>query len=130
MNESEIHPWESDPDAWKEPVREDAPNNPGLRVTLSEALDDYVPFLEHQNELGDSEGMSDGEWLGLSENILSLILSKYSADSEIAPRETVQHLTDLVSAAEESFRDIGVIERRVREEIVDTIKSVQGGLKE
>ena len=130
MTDSEKHPWESDPDAWKEPVSETAPNNPGLRVSLSEALDDYVPFLEHQNGLEDDTGMSDQEWLYLSQNVLSLILSKYSAEPDIASRDLVQHLIELISAAEESCRYVGVIEKRVRIDIVDTMKSVRGGLKE
>ncbi|MEK7651813.1 MAG: hypothetical protein AAB351_01205 [Patescibacteria group bacterium] len=130
MTDSETNPWESqDPDAWKQEQVEILPN-PELRANLSRSLLDYIDFLSHQNGLDESLGMSDREWIYYAMHVLKMIWSAHASDPGIASKETLEHLEQLIRDGEESSNGVGMIEERVRSEIVEAIKGIQGGLVE
>ena len=127
MNNSELNPWEADPEAWKEPEKEIESNNPNLRSTPLEALDEYTDFLSHQNELGDSVGISDREWIYLAENALRVIRTIDSVNPGLVSRGAIEHLEQMIRNAGESSREVGMIEGRLRTEIADAIRAIRGG---
>lgn len=129
MTDSEKHPWESDPDAWKEQEVEISPS-PEVRSNLLASLDRYAAFLGHQNEVDDSMAMSDKEWIYLANNAIQMIWSSHDLDPSVASRETIEHLESLIRDAHESLRDVGIVEKRVRVEIVEGLNKLREALKE
>lgn len=123
------HPWESDPDAWKKQGSE-TPPSPEVRSNLLASLDRYAAFLGHQNEVDDSMSMSDKEWMYLANNAMQLIWSSYDLDPSVASKEAMDHLESLIRDAHESLRDVGIVEKRVRIEIVLELKKIKEALKE
>ncbi|MEK7075373.1 MAG: hypothetical protein AAB948_01060 [Patescibacteria group bacterium] len=129
MTDSETNPWESqDPDAWKQEQVE-IPPNPEVRANLLQSLNRYADFLSHQNELDESLGMSDREWIHLASNAMQVIWSSHDLDPSVASKESIIHLESLIRGAYESFREVGVIESRVRNEIVDELNNIKKSLE-
>ncbi|MHB8871123.1 MAG: hypothetical protein ACYC5G_01540 [Candidatus Doudnabacteria bacterium] len=130
MIDSETNPWESqDPDAWKQEQVE-IPPNPEVRADLLQSLNRYADFLSHQNELDESLGMSDSEWIHIANSAMQVIWSRHGLDPSVASKESIEHLESLIQDAYESFREVGVIESRVRIEIVDELNKIREALRE
>ncbi|TSC66038.1 MAG: hypothetical protein G01um101477_244 [Candidatus Doudnabacteria bacterium Gr01-1014_77] len=130
MSDFKTNPWETDPDAWKEPEKEVEPNNPNLRARPLKALDEYIDFLSYQNELGDSTGMSDREWIYFAENALRIVRTIDSISPGLVPRGAIEHLEQMIRDAGESSREVGMIEARLRTEIIDATRDIRGALEQ
>ncbi len=129
MNEFGTHPWESDPDAWKGQGHE-TPPSPEVRSNLLASLDRYAAFLGHQNEVDESMSMSDKEWMYLANNAMQMIWSSHDLDPSVASEEPMEHLEGLIRDAHESLRDVGIVEKRVKVEIVQDLNKIKEALKE